>query len=83
MVHCKEWKCVRVCSSFSTDIPTWLSDKESPAKAGDAEDTGSISGLKRSPRGGNGNPLQYSYLENPMKRGAWHVTGRSQRVGHN
>ena len=34
-------------------------------------DLGSISGLGRSPAGGNGNPLQYSCLENPMDRGAW------------
>ena len=32
---------------------------------------GSIPGLGRSPGGGHGNPLQYSYLENPMDRGAW------------
>ena len=36
-----------------------------------AEDMGSIYGLGRSPGGGHGNPLQYSYLENPMDRGAW------------
>ena len=35
---------------------------------------GSIPGLGRSPGEGNGNPLQYSYLENPMDRGAWHAT---------
>ena len=34
-------------------------------------DTGSIPGLGRSPGEGNGNPLQYSCLENPMDRGAW------------
>ena len=34
-------------------------------------DMGSIPGLGRSPGEGNGNPLQYSYLENPMDRGAW------------
>ena len=34
------------------------------------EDAGSIPGLGRSPGGGNGNPLQYSCLENPMDRGA-------------
>ena len=32
---------------------------------------GSIPGLERSPGGGNGNPLQYSCLENPMNRGVW------------
>ena len=39
-----------------------------------AEDLGSIPGLGRSPGGGNGNPLQYSCLENPMDRGAWQAT---------
>ena len=36
-----------------------------------AEDPGSVSRLGRSPREGNGYPLQYSCLENPMDRGAW------------
>ena len=39
--------------------------------AGDAGDVGSIPGLRRSPGGGHGNPLQYSCLENPMDRGVW------------
>jgi len=46
----------------------WLSDKESTGQAGDS---GSIPGWGRSPREGNGNPLQYSYVENPMDRDAW------------
>ena len=37
-------------------------------------DMGSIPGLQRSPGEGNGNPLQYSYLEDPMDRGAWRAT---------
>ena len=37
-------------------------------------DVGSIPGLGRSPGEGNGNPLQYSCLENPMDRGAWKAT---------
>ena len=37
-------------------------------------DLGSISGSGRSPAEGNGNPLQYSCLENPMDRGAWQAT---------
>ena len=41
------------------------------ANAGDIRDTGSIPGPGRSPGEGNGNPLQYSCLENPMDRGAW------------
>ena len=42
-----------------------------PANAGDIKDTGWVPGSGRSPGGGNGNPLQYSYLENPLDRGAW------------
>ena len=55
--------------------------KNSPANAGDA---GWIRGLRRSSGGGHGNSLQYSFLENPMDRGAWQVTATGlQRVGHN
>ena len=39
-----------------------------------AEDLGSIPELGRSPREGNGNPLQYSGLENSMDRGVWWAT---------
>ena len=45
--------------------------KKLPGNAGDA---GSIPGLGRTPREGNGNPLQYSCLENPMDKGAWWAT---------
>ena len=45
--------------------------KNLPANAGDTEDMGLTPGSERSPGGGNGNPLQYSRLENPMDRGAW------------
>ena len=45
--------------------------KESACKVGDP---GSIPGLGRSPGEGNGNPLQYSCLENPMDGGAWQAT---------
>ena len=48
--------------------------KNLPARAGDPRYLGSISGLERSPGGGNGNLLQYSCLENPMDRGAWWAT---------
>ena len=44
-----------------------------PANAGDARDVGSIPGLGRSPGGRHGYPLQYSYLENPIDRGAWQL----------
>jgi len=45
--------------------------KSPPANAGDRRDAGWIPGSGRSPGEGNGNPLQYSHLENPMDRGAW------------
>ena len=45
--------------------------KNLTANAGDIRDLGLIPGLGRSPGGGNGNPLQYSCLENSMDRGAW------------
>ena len=45
--------------------------KNPPDNAEDAGDAGLIPGSGRSPRGGNGHPLQYSCLENPMDRGAW------------
>ena len=48
--------------------------KNWPADVGDAKDMESIPGWGRSPGGGNGNPLQYSCLENPMDRGAWWAT---------
>ena len=47
------------------------SGKEPPANAEDVRDVGLIPGLRRSPGGGLGNPLQYLCLENPMDRGAW------------
>ena len=58
------------CNAGATDLipdsgakglPRW----PPPTNAGDIRDTGSIPGLGRSPRGGHGNPLQYSCLENP------------------
>ena len=52
-------------------VPGGSDGKES---AGNAEDPDSIPGLGRSPAEGNGYPLQYSYLENPMDRGAWQAT---------
>ena len=46
--------------------------KNQPANAGDSGDVGSIPGLGTSPR--HGSALQYSFLENPMDRGAWQGT---------
>ena len=52
-------------------FPGGSSGKKSACNPGDL---GSVPGLKRSPEDGNGYPLQYSCLENPMDRGAWWVT---------
>ena len=61
---------------FQTQLSDWTKTggsvvRNPPANAGDVRDTGSIPGLGRSPGGGNGDPLQYSCLENLMDRGAW------------
>ena len=50
---------------------TGTDGKESACIAGDIRDAGSIPGSGRSPKEGNGYPLQYSCLENSMDRGAW------------
>ena len=48
--------------------------KNVSANAGDLRDTSSVPELGRSSGEGHGNPLQYSWLENPMDRGAWWAT---------
>ena len=53
--------------------------KSPPADAGEIRDAGSTPGLGRSPRGGHGNLLQYSCLENPMDRGAWQAAVHSRK----
>ena len=55
-------------------FPNCSLSKESACNAGDTEDMGLIPGLGRSPGFGNGNPLQYSGLKNPMDREAWQAT---------
>ena len=55
----------------SLGLPGGSVVKNAPANAGDA---GLIPGSGRSPGGGNGNPLQYSCLENPMDREGWWAT---------
>ena len=57
--------------------------KNPPVTVGDIRDAGSVLGLGRAPGEGNGNPWQYSCLENPMDRAAWKtIVHRSQRVWH-
>ena len=56
------------CDCGCADSPGGADGKASACNAGDP---GSIPGSGRSPGGGNGNPLQYSYLEDPMDGGSW------------
>ena len=62
---------------YFESFPGGLHGKESACNIGDL---GSIPGLGRSSGEGNGNPLQYSCLENPMDRRAWRVSVNG--VGH-
>ena len=55
--------------------------KNLSANARDVRDESLIPGLGKSPGGEHGNPLQYSFLENPMDRGVWRAT--VQRVAKN
>ena len=53
------------------ELAQWLRSKEFACNVGAIGDVGLIPGFGRSPREGNGNPLQYSCLENPLGRGDW------------
>ena len=66
------------------DFPGGAVVKTPPTNAGDARDTGLIPKSGKSPEIGNGNPLQYSCLENFMDRGAWqgYSPWGHRRVGH-
>ena len=59
---------------ISSDFLSFPGDSDDEESACNAGDLGLIPGLGRSPGEGNGNPLQYSSLENSMDRGAWWVT---------
>ena len=59
---------------LNMDFPVSLIVKNPPANTGEIQDTGSIPGLGRSPGGEHSNPLQHSFLENPMDRGVWQAT---------
>ena len=63
-------KCHKIWMGFPGDPVV----KNTPANAGDTRDAGLILGSGRSPGGGNGNPLPYSCLGNPMDRGSWWAT---------
>ena len=63
-------------SDFINELPRWCSGKESACNVGnmEARDVGLIPESGRSAGGGNGNPLQYSCLDNSLNRGAWWAT---------
>ena len=62
-----------ITSAQTTDIyiDSFPGSSDGKESACNVRELSSISVLERSPGGGNGNPLQYSCLENPMDRGAW------------
>ena len=62
------------CYSYDWASQVVLVVKNTLANAEDVRDVGSIPGSGRSPGGGDGNPRQYSCLENHMDRGAWRAT---------
>ena len=68
--------------SFSYYLPGFPGGSDGKEPACNGGDPGSIPGSGRSPGEGNGYPLQYSWMENSMDRGAWQSM-RSQRVGRN
>ena len=59
---------------MATTFPVGTMVKNPLANAGDTGDVGSVPGMERSPGVGNGNPLQYSCLENSTDKGAWQAT---------
>ena len=73
---------VWITTTLALSFPGDSVVKNPPANAGDTEDNSAIPGLRRSPGRRNGNPLQYSCLENPMDRGVWwaavHGVAKSQ-----
>ena len=73
------WRRDRLHAPVFIGCPGGSDGEESASKPGDLD---SIPGFGRSPGGGHGNLLQYSYLDNPMDRGAWQATMGSQRVRH-
>ena len=78
------WTCWLLELVIELWLPSWLSGKESASQSGDIGDAGSVPELGRSPGEGNGNLLQYSWLGNPMDRGAWGATVHEyeSKAGH-
>ena len=74
--------CLAVSLVSTQYFPSGATGKESTCNAGDPRGTGSIPGSGSSPGGGNGNPFQYSCLENPMDRGALWAAVHETTKGH-
>ena len=68
------WSLMNINLIKKKDFPGVAVAKNSPANPGDTGDICSIPGLGRTLGEGNGNPLEYSCLENSMDRGAWQAT---------
>ena len=64
----------RASNPLLEGFPNGSADKESGCNAGDTGDVGLFRGLGGSTGGGNGKPLQSSFLKNPMDRGVWQAT---------
>ena len=76
-IHTEQLEAPQVCNTLPPFLPLscgFPGGSEVKASASHAGDPGSIPGSGRSPGEGNGNPLQYSCLENPMDRKAWWAT---------
>ena len=77
---CTQEKASFIITTYAAAFPGGSVVKNLPTNAGDM---GLNPGLGRSPRGENGNPLQYSCLGNPVDRGAWQAYSPcGHRVGH-
>ena len=71
---CPQWSSTSFARLFLGSFSGDASGKEPTCQGRGRKDAGSIPGLGGSPRGGHGNPLQCSCLEDPMDRGAWRAT---------
>ena len=70
-IQLSNWTTILMVLNIGVGFPGGSDGKEPACSSGDPD---SIPGLGRSPGKGNGNPLQYSCLENPMDKGAWQAT---------
>ena len=66
--------CIYTCVYISVGLPWWLSNKESAYQCRRCRFRKDLPGSERSPEEGNGSPLFFSFLENPMDRGARRAT---------